>query len=97
MKKIIFSCATALFLFSCAEKNTKKEVTEPMQEAAASAADKNIYKDVVFDSKKDLACGMPVTAGVSDTAHYDNKVYGFCSPECKAEFEKNPAGLISAK
>lgn len=39
---------------------------------------------------------MPVTAGVSDTAQYKNKVVGFCSSECKAEFLKNPEANIAA-
>jgi YHS domain-containing protein len=39
---------------------------------------------------------MPVTAGISDTAHYENKVLGFCSTECKNEFLKNPKANIAA-
>ena len=31
-----------------------------------------------------------VKAGISDTCHVDGKAYGFCSPECKAEFLKDP-------
>jgi len=46
--------------------------------------------------QKGPSCGMPVTAGVSDTAHYKNKVIGFCSGECKAEFSKNPEANIAA-
>ena len=49
-----------------------------------------------MDNKKDPTCGMPVTAGVSDTAHYKNKVIGFCATECKAEFLKNPEANIAA-
>ena len=32
---------------------------------------------------------MPVTAGVSDTLHFKNKVLGFCSTECKESFLKD--------
>jgi YHS domain-containing protein len=39
---------------------------------------------------------MPVSAGVSDTAHYNNYVLGFCSSECKAEFMKNPTAMLAA-
>jgi YHS domain-containing protein len=39
---------------------------------------------------------MPTTAGVSDTAHYDGKVLGFCAKECKDEFLKNPKASIAA-
>jgi YHS domain-containing protein len=50
----------------------------------------------MVDNKKDPTCGMPVTAGISDTAHYENKVLGFCSPECKNEFVKNPKASLAA-
>jgi YHS domain-containing protein len=49
----------------------------------------------MVDNKKDFACGMPVTAGINDTAHYEGKVYGFCSKECKDEFLKDPKGYLA--
>ena len=56
------------------------------------------YNIALVDNRKDPTCGMPVTAGINDTAHYKNKVIGFCSAECKAEFIKNPvAGLVAAE
>jgi YHS domain-containing protein len=39
---------------------------------------------------------MPVTAGISDTAHYQKNILGFCSPECKAEFLQNPESMLAA-
>lgn len=50
----------------------------------------------MVDNRKDPSCGMPVTAGIHDTAHYQQKVLGFCSAECKAEFEKDPVKYIAA-
>jgi YHS domain-containing protein len=50
----------------------------------------------MVNNGKDPVCGMPVTAGISDTAHFQGNVLGFCSPECKAEFVKDPAALIAA-
>jgi len=47
----------------------------------------------MVDNKKDPNCGMPVTAGIEDTVHYNGKVYGFCSDECKQAFLKNPVEL----
>ncbi len=44
----------------------------------------------MVDNKKDPYCGMPVTAGITDTVHYKGKVYGFCSDECKQLFLKDP-------
>lgn len=52
----------------------------------------------MVDNKKDPSCGMPVTAGIGDTAHYKDKIIGFCSAECKAEFLKNPeTGILAAE
>jgi YHS domain-containing protein len=48
-------------------------------------------------NEKDYTCGMPVTAGISDTCHYEGKAYGFCSSECMAEFKKDPAAAIAKK
>jgi YHS domain-containing protein len=48
----------------------------------------------MVDNKKDPSCGMPVTAGIEDTVHYNGKVYGFCSEECKNAFLKNPVAMV---
>ena len=47
----------------------------------------------MVNNKKDPSCGMPVTAGIEDTVHYNGKVYGFCSDECKQIFLKDPNTL----
>lgn len=47
----------------------------------------NIEK-LVFASKLDPICGMPITAGVEDTITINTKLYGFCARECKIEFLK---------
>ncbi len=43
----------------------------------------------MVDNAKDATCGMPVAAGIEDTVHYNNKVIGFCSKECKDDFMKD--------
>lgn len=97
-KKLIIAILATQLLISCAGKNEQKEAAEPMHDHSTSAAtEKKLYKDVAFDSKQDFVCGMPVSAGVSDTAHYKDKVYGFCSKECKDEFVKSPGNYITAK
>ena len=66
-----------------------------MSATALSKADtvkKKFTKEMV-DNKKDPSCGMPVSAGIEDTVHYNGKVYGFCSDECKQIFLKNPVAL----
>jgi YHS domain-containing protein len=50
----------------------------------------------MVNNKKDPTCGMPVTAGISDTAHYKDKVIGFCSSGCKDEFKLAPEANIAA-
>ena len=47
----------------------------------------------MVDNKKDPSCGMPVTSIIEDTVHYNGKVYGFCSDECKQIFLKDPKNL----
>jgi len=54
------------------------------------------FTAAMVDNKKDPNCGMPVTAGIKDTVHYNGKVYGFCSDECKQAFLKNPVAEAKA-
>ena len=72
--------------------NTTDSATTMQQDTTAAPA----YTATMVDNKKDPSCGMPVTAGINDTAHYENKVLGFCSTECKNEFLKNPKANIAA-
>ncbi len=67
----------------------------PAFESAAGTADsaKPKFTTAMVDNKKDPSCGMPVSAGIADTAHFKGKVYGFCSAECKSIFLKNPDSL----
>jgi YHS domain-containing protein len=69
-----------------------------MDSSANTASEDSVisYDISLVDNKKDPTCGMPVTAGISDTAHYNNKVLGFCSAGCKEEFLKNPKANIAA-
>ncbi|MFN4285116.1 MAG: YHS domain-containing protein [Lacibacter sp.] len=82
----------AAFLLASCSGNESNHSHEP---AAAAASKKEQFKDVVFANEKDYICGMPVSAGVADTAHYNGKVYGFCATECKEEFLKNPEQYIA--
>ncbi len=68
----------------------EKDTTTKGTTAASS------YSVDMLNNQKDPSCGMPVSAGVSDTAHYNNYVLGFCSSECKAEFMKNPTAMLAA-
>jgi YHS domain-containing protein len=74
----------------------QKRKTMPDTVAMKTDSTANVLDHLLVNNKKDPACGMPVSAGISDTAHYKNLVLGFCSKECKQAFEKNPEGLIAA-
>jgi YHS domain-containing protein len=52
------------------------------------------YTASMVDNKRDFSCGMPVTAGIGDTAHYKGKIYGFCSKECKDIFLTKPDSFL---
>ena len=47
------------------------------------------------NEKRDPVCYMPVTAGITDTTLYKNKVFGFCSAECKRLFISDPESYIA--
>ena len=89
--------AVVLFviLFSC--KSGTSDTNKTAKDSITVSKDtSNIFEHMLVDNRKDPSCGMPVTAGISDTAHYKNKVLGFCSKECKEDFQKNPEVLIAA-
>ena len=81
-------------LFAC--KNTT-HVETTHKDSTTVAVPKQPFDGVAFASKKDVACGMLLTAGVTDTAHYKGKIYGFCSPECKTDFLKTPEAFLASK
>ena len=90
-KAVSISLSTlSLFALSCHEQPQKASPSAMMQQKDSSAKK---YTAAMVDNKTDPNCGMPVTAGIIDTVHYEGKVYGFCSDECKQAFLKNPAAL----
>ena len=92
----LFMCVS-MFLIACGNPMNNTATTEDtVTKTATDTVSEKTYDVKILDNKKDPTCGMPVTAGVSDTAHYKNKVIGFCSFECKAEFSKNPTANIAA-
>jgi YHS domain-containing protein len=73
-------------------------ITNPAQEVIQHATfAQPDFSKINFAVAKDLSCGMPLRAGISDTAHYKGKIYGFCSNECKEKFLKNPENYLSKK
>lgn len=102
MKKVNSVFVVALFAMACnnsSENNSTQKInTHDTSVIVAKPKDSlSIYTAAMLDSKKDLVCGMPVSAGIVDTAHYNGKSYGFCSKECEAEFVKAPVQYLSGK
>ena len=94
MKKIIgLSLVTSVLLItSC---GNQQEMKNEAAEKSNTTSEKT-YPVSLVNNKKDPTCGMPVTAGISDTAHYEKYVIGFCASGCKDVFLKNPKANIAA-
>jgi YHS domain-containing protein len=75
---------------SAADKD-KTPAPAPAATAIMPADSTKSFDQALVDNKKDPSCGMPVSAGVSDTLHFKGKVLGFCSTECKDSFMKDSA------
>ena len=88
----------SLVLISCSQANDKANASssDTTQVAIIDTSAEKTYAISLVNNKKDPSCGMPVTAGISDTAHYEKNVLGFCSVECKNEFLKNPKANLAA-
>ena len=100
-KKILFAVLVMLALISCGENKAEKKISPVVISdttvMTVTPVKEKEFAGVVFENKKDYICGMPISAGVSDTAHYKGKVYGFCATECKDEFLKNPQQYLTLK
>ncbi len=102
MKKIFPVSILALFAMACNNPTQKSDSATTHEHGttvmnAKSSDSTPVYTAEMLDSKKDLVCGMPVSAGVSDTVHYKGKVYGFCAKECKDDFLKAPEQYLTVK
>ena len=88
----------SLLILSCGQTNDKANTnsTDTSQVAKMDTTLEKTYAVELVNNKKDPSCGMPVTAGIGDTTHYENLVLGFCYTECKNEFLKNPKANIAA-
>jgi YHS domain-containing protein len=80
--------AACLLTAACNSKDNKKqdEKNQPIQDTTRTALPAKKFTDIQFASTRDTSCGMPLSAGIEDTLILEGKVYGFCSPECKADF-----------
>ena len=97
---MMISIAAVFLLTACNQPKTNTVAVQHSDTAMnmhSNHKTEKLFANVVFDDRYDLSCGMPLSAGITDTAHYQKKVYGFCSPECKADFIKDPKKLLSSK
>ena len=95
MKKILPILVVALILAACASNEKKSEEIKSPSPMVETTTEPVHYMPEMVVNKKDFSCGMPVSAGISDTCQIDGKSYGFCSPECKAEFMKDPKKYLA--
>jgi YHS domain-containing protein len=98
-KSSVLVCGSLLiasaFIVAC--QSAPKPAEAASKDTTAMQADtSHLFEHLLVDNRKDPACGMPVSAGIGDTAHYKTHVLGFCSKECKELFQKNPEGLLAA-
>ena len=94
---LLFALSLLIVLFSCKGRNDANTNETTHKDSMTVAVPKQDFNGVEFAGKMDVACGMPLTAGVQDTAHFKGKVYGFCSTDCKSEFLKAPESFIASK
>jgi YHS domain-containing protein len=84
MKKLLFIIG-CVSLFSCNTSSTEKETKAPVKAETKSTR---------FANTTDFVCGMDLKDSYTDTVVYQGKTYGFCSPTCAREFQKNPTAFI---
>lgn len=86
----------SLILATACQSGSSKTEAQVADSSVMKTDSTNVFDHMLVDNQKDPSCGMPVSAGIGDTAHYKDKVLGFCSKECKEAFEKNPDAMIAA-
>ena len=92
----LFCIAAVSFIMSCKTAGSQPDNMNKDTMAMKPDSSASMFDHLLVDNRKDPSCGMPVTAGIGDTAHYKDNVLGFCSKECKDNFLKSPEALIAA-
>jgi YHS domain-containing protein len=96
MKLYVALFAFAMMIISCNQPTAENNSASDAKTTEMSAPEATKYSTDMVVNNKDYACGMPTSAGINDTCHYEGKAYGFCSSECKAEFQKDPAKYLAS-
>ena len=88
MKKVIPFLIGFVFFAAC--NNHPSQTPSSNNDTSATIMNSSSpYTVDMVDNVKDPVCGMPTTAEIGDTLHFNNKVIGFCSKDCKDEFLKD--------
>lgn len=95
MRYVFSVIALSLVLLACNSEKKRQPATTIQTADSSLVKPAKDFSKLQFDYNRDPVCRMPLTAGIGDTATYKGKLYGFCSPECKGEFEKDPATYIA--
>lgn len=85
--------AMTFFIFSCGEKQEQKIEINKVESHHHEASTGNLK--VKVDNTLDPICEMKTAEHLSDTVHYNGKVFGFCSKGCKETFAENPEKYVS--
>ncbi|HTJ13028.1 MAG TPA: hypothetical protein VL547_13415 [Dinghuibacter sp.] len=91
MKQLFIAGLLALGLAACHTQDSAPAAAASVGPAPTQDTTKT-YPVSMLDNTKDPFCGMPASAGMEDTIHWNGKVIGFCSKECKEGFLKDPKG-----
>jgi YHS domain-containing protein len=97
MKNTIIALSFMVISVACSNNKQNEAIENKPVEMESSLEENSHFKPEMVVNTTDFACGMPVSAGISDTCHFEDKAYGFCSAECKAEFQKEPTKYLAAK
>ena len=97
MQKKLFPLVLAIVITACNNQPPAATAAEKMKAMPVKDSTASRYTRAMVVNQKDLACGMPLMAGLEDTCHYQGKAYGFCSKGCKEEFLANPTAYLAPK
>lgn len=92
---MLFIISTVFSMTACTNNQTSEQA--PTKDNPENMESEHKYTPEMVVNKKDFVCGMPTTAGISDTAHFEGNAYGFCSSECKAAFQQDPKSYLVSK
>jgi YHS domain-containing protein len=86
MAKKITVLGFCLVLLACGKTDVEQETM-----ADEAARHKGNFSTVRFTKETDPICSMNLADGIADTAHYEGKIFGFCTAGCKDKFKQAPA------